>query len=90
MLSKYEDSRDSFPEFRSFLRLLLRNKNSNYTVPVIEVVSLIKEYKPTVFWYLRREGSNELNLAIITSTTLPAEQAETRIDSLIQELEDRY
>ncbi|MBU9722726.1 MULTISPECIES: hypothetical protein [Bacillaceae] len=86
MLNTLEDSKKSYGEFRNLLRLLIRLQNNKHTIPVVEVVSLIKAKKPNIFYLLRREAEIDTNLSIIISTTIAEEQAEQRVNSLIEKI----
>lgn len=87
MLSNHEDNADSFLEFRSFFRLLLRTKHPTYSLPVIELVSLTKKNKPNVFYFLRREAEKDFMLSVLTGNLMETKQAEERLNEFKGKLE---
>ncbi|WP_416150761.1 hypothetical protein ACM26V_07285 [Salipaludibacillus sp. HK11] len=86
MLADLEDNAAAFPEFRSFFRLLLRTKHPTLSLPVIELISLLKKKKPTVFYYLRQEAKKDFMLSILTGNLMSAEQAEKRFHEFKERL----
>lgn len=87
LLETMDDTNDSFPDFRIFLKQLLRTKHSKISLPVIEMITLVKRDKPNLYRYLRELGRTDLNISIIVGTTMPAKDAEQRLAQLLDRLE---
>lgn len=84
MLEKIPDKPNYSYDFVTYLKSFLRIR-PNETLPTIEVITLIKHYKPVVFTKLRRMSSNNLMLEILTELSMDIETAEKNLKEIIKE-----
>lgn len=82
LLEKYSDEPDSAYEFLVFLRNLLKIQ-SETPLPTIEIMTLIKQYKPLVFYELRKMSNTNLMLEILTELSMDVGAAEKKLKDLI-------
>lgn len=81
LLQKYPDEPNSTLTFVSFLRSFLRIR-SRETLPTVEVMTLIREFKPNVFHMMKNLSKQDNMLAILTELSMELREAEERIQSL--------
>lgn len=83
LLNNYPDDSDTTHEFVVFLKSFLRIQ-SEQPLPTIEIMTLIKQYKPVVFSELRRMSSKNLMLEILTELSTDLETANENLENLIK------
>lgn len=49
LLNDYPDREESTSAFLNYVRLVLKYKVSNLKLPLIEIMTLFKEYKPRIY-----------------------------------------
>lgn len=86
LVEKKPDTADSVPDFLAFLRHFFRNKHPKYSLPTIEIISIIKHKKPTVFYFLRRQSSRDPMLQLVIDVEIDLEKALERIQFLKSKL----
>jgi hypothetical protein len=82
LLEGQPDDSNSVFEFISFLRYFLRIKAKD-PIPTIEVMTLIKEYKPTVFNTLKQMSKKNDRLLFLTELSMGVNIAEERLNKII-------
>ncbi|MGY4689592.1 hypothetical protein [Salibacterium sp. K-3] len=79
MLETYPDSKNSVQDFRNFMRYFLRLKPADQPLPTLEIMSILKQNKPTVFQTLKQQGKTDNVLGLLTETSITPETAESRL-----------
>ncbi|MED1201933.1 hypothetical protein [Heyndrickxia acidicola] len=84
LLEEYPDESTSACEFLNFLRSFLRI--SANPLPIKEVMTLIKENKPTVLFTLKKMSNTNMMVRILTglSTDMDIRVAEYRLRKIIK------
>lgn len=82
LLTELPDTAESVPDFLKFLRNFFRNKHPKFALPSIEIISIIKHEKPTVFYFLRKQSSRDQMLQLIIGVEMDREQALERLELL--------
>ncbi|MED1201934.1 hypothetical protein [Heyndrickxia acidicola] len=82
LLEGQPDNSNSVVEFISFLRYFLRIKAKD-PIPTIEVMTLIKEYKPIVFNILKQMSKKNDRLRFLTELSMGLTLAEERLNKII-------
>ena len=85
LLKNYPDSVDSTLVFVRFLRSFLQGNNQQEVLPVIEVMTLLKEHKPNVFHSMRKLSEKDNLLAFLTGLSMNLQEAEDRLQSIYEE-----
>lgn len=83
LLHNKPDDMNSVHDFVVYLRSLLRLE-TNEPLPKMEIMTLIKHYKPVVFWGLRKLSSQNVMLDILTHLSMDLETAEKNLKKLVQ------
>ncbi|WP_018924398.1 hypothetical protein [Salsuginibacillus kocurii] len=86
MLDKTPDEERSLHEFVKLYRGLIRLKPKECTIPMIEITSVLKVKKPTVFHALRKHGKSDPFYQTITSSVMEEELALERLETLKHQL----
>jgi hypothetical protein len=73
--SKYAD------EFLRFLRSFMKI-NVKGPLPIIEIMTIIKAYKPTVFFNLKKMANQNMLLRILTEESMELKKAKKRLNRL--------
>ncbi|PLT35789.1 hypothetical protein [Bacillus sp. V5-8f] len=84
MLVDYPDNADSASYFVSFLRLFLRQKPSSSYLPTIEIMTIIKHEKPTVFFMMRKLAKYDFNLELLTGLHMDYEKARENLQNQLK------
>lgn len=82
ILDKVPDEADSTVIFVNFLRNFLRLKTKD-PIPTIEVMTIIKHQKPTIFYNMRKLSKLDPILEVLTNISMDLEKAEERIEALL-------
>ncbi|MFB5664369.1 hypothetical protein [Alteribacillus sp. HJP-4] len=83
MLDFYTDNTYAVPKFKNFFRFFLRLEGDSRPLPSLELMAVLKEKKPTVFYYLKKDGANDKVIGILTDSPMSYEIAEKRINHYI-------
>ncbi|WLD94724.1 hypothetical protein [Alkalihalobacillus sp. AL-G] len=87
MLSKYPDDLDSAQKFYQFFLKMMRAKQPDEELPLVEMVTILKYDKPTTFHFLKRQSSYNVSLNLLTQIEMNLESAITNIKELLEEKE---
>lgn len=79
MLELLDDDRKNTDEFAKFLRLFLRLKPRTYSLPMMEVMTVLKYRKPYVFEAIKARGKNEAYFHFLTGITTDLRTAEKNL-----------
>lgn len=82
LLKTYPDDVSSVHEFVVFLRSFLRI-NSEEPLPKMEVMTLIKHYKPVIFWGIKKMSQENVMLNLMTHLTTDIETAEANLEKIL-------
>ncbi|KMY54432.1 hypothetical protein AC623_11350 [Bacillus sp. FJAT-27231] len=82
LLKKYPDSPDAAYDFVVYLRSFLKIQ-SKKPLPTIEIMTLLKKYKPNVFYALRKMAEKNIMLNILTELPMESEAAEKKLKRLL-------
>ena len=66
LIIEYPDDRNAIPEFKSFITEFIKTKTNIVTLPIEEIMSIIKQKKPLVFSILHSEYSNNIIFNVVT------------------------
>ncbi|MED1202320.1 hypothetical protein [Heyndrickxia acidicola] len=83
LLEKYPDRSKNAAEFLSFLRDFLKISIKD-PLPIVEIMTIIKEYKPTVFFTLKKMANKNMMLQILTESSMESRVANNRLKMLVQ------
>lgn len=81
LLKRCPDNTEAAYDFVAYLRSLLKIQ-SKAPLPASEIMTLLKKYKPNVFYTLRRMAKKNLMLNILTDVPTDMESAEERLRKL--------
>jgi hypothetical protein len=87
LLQNYPDDSGSTLVFGRFLRAFLRTNTCKEVLPTIEVMTLIKEHKPTIFHTMKKLSEKDSMLAILTGLSMDSSEAENRLQSIYESKE---
>jgi hypothetical protein len=79
MLELLDDDRKNADEFARFLRLFLRVKPRTHSLPMMEVMTVLKYRKPYVFESIKARGKNESYFQFLTGITTDLRTAEKNL-----------
>jgi len=82
MLEDYPDHADSVSYFVNFLRLFLRVKPSKINLPTVEIMTIIKFEKPTVFYKMRKLAKYDFNLEFLTGLQMEHTKARENLKNI--------
>lgn len=82
LLKKCPDDVSSVHEFIVFLRTFLRIETDE-PLPKMEVMTLIKHYKPAVFWGIKKMAKNNVMFNLLTHLTTDLETAEANLEKIL-------
>ena len=82
LLDELPDTAESVPEFLKFLRYFFRNKHPKFPLPSIEIISIIRQVKPTVFYFLRKQSTRDPILQMVIDLHIDVKHAQERIQEL--------
>jgi len=85
MLDKYPDNPENFYEFLFYLRNLLRANRSGDILPMTEIMSVIKHYKPSIYSELKKRSNNNLMLEILTELSMDIDTADDNLKKIMSE-----
>ncbi|MED0680113.1 hypothetical protein P4S83_13005 [Aneurinibacillus thermoaerophilus] len=83
LLEKHHDESQHYYIFTSFFKGLLREKAIGETLPIIELITILKHEKPTIFFTMKKQKEHWLD--IISSVELDIEEAKERLKRMIDE-----
>ncbi|PSL46926.1 hypothetical protein B0H94_10577 [Salsuginibacillus halophilus] len=86
LLAEVPDDPSRLNDFVKQYRILLRLQPKNYTVPLIELTSLLKEEKPLIFRAMRSYSRSVMAVQAPLETTISKERAEARLEKFKAEL----
>ncbi len=84
LLQNYPDDSESALVFVRFLRAFLRIEAGKEPFPAVEVMALIKEHKPNIFYAMRKLSEKDNMLAILTGLSMDPQEAERRLQSIYE------
>ncbi|WP_026675025.1 hypothetical protein [Alkalihalobacterium bogoriense] len=85
MLKETPDKKEAVLLYKTFLKNFLRTKTSSIPLPSVEVMTVIKHKKPTVFSLLRKEASYSDVLYYLTNIEAKYQDAERKLAHIINE-----
>ncbi|UOE96097.1 hypothetical protein [Alkalihalobacillus sp. LMS39] len=85
MLKETPDNKEAVMLYKTFLKSFLRTKTNSIPLPSVEVMSVIKRKKPTIFSLLRKEASYSDVLYYLTSIEVNYQDAERKLAHIINE-----
>lgn len=85
MLEKYPDNPKNFYEFMVYLRTLLRGNRRGDILPMTEIMSVIKHYKPSIYSELKKRANNNLMLEILTELSMDIQLADENLKKIMSD-----
>ncbi len=76
------DEKSSLASFANFLRGFLRIRNAKHSLPSAEIMTIIKNKKPTVFYFLKKQASQNPSLQLLTELEIDFNKAVERLENL--------
>ncbi|MFC0559112.1 hypothetical protein [Halalkalibacter alkalisediminis] len=86
LIIEYPDDRHAIPEFTSFITKLVKTKTNTVTLPIEDVMAIMKEKKPLVFSILRSEYSNNIMINVVTHIDKEYGEAYRKLNDLKRKL----
>ena len=93
MLSKFDqmiveipDEKQAIPEFIQFIKTFLRTRTEEVTLPVADVMAILKHKKPSVFKAIRTQYSHNVMFNVVTNIDIDYYEAYKRLSVLKQKL----
>jgi hypothetical protein len=83
MLEDYPDEASSTYNFSNFLKLFLRSKKTETTLPTIEVMTIIKHEKPNIYYHLKKLGNSDSRLEFLTNLSMDYKKANENINKIL-------
>jgi hypothetical protein len=81
ILEKYPDCSSNAVEFLNFLRSFLKLRVKD-PLPILEIMTIIKAYKPIVFFNLKQMSNQNMLLKILTENSMELKAAKERLNRL--------
>jgi hypothetical protein len=85
MLEDYPDESGSTYNFSNFLKLFLRSRAISTTLPTVEVMTIIKHEKPTIYYNLRQQGNFDSTMEFLTSVSIDYDKANENINKILSD-----
>ncbi|WP_100404693.1 hypothetical protein [Bacillus solitudinis] len=82
LIIELPDKRESIPEFKSFITAFLRTKTTAISLPIGDVMAIIKHKKPLVFSVMRSEYSKNIMINVVTHMDIEYSHAYRRLNEL--------
>jgi hypothetical protein len=82
LLKKHPDVPQSLSVFSQFLRYFLRTKTSGIELPSVEVMTVLKNEKPNVYYLMKKQSKNNVVMNMLTNIEMDIKEAENRLSSL--------
>ncbi len=86
MIMEVPDEKRSIPEFKQFITTFLRTKTKEVTLPVADVMAIMKKKKPFVFAAIRNQYSHNVMFNVVTHIDVDYYEAYKRLNDLKQKL----
>lgn len=83
MLNKYDDEPRYLTIYRSFIRQFIRFKTVDNALPVIEVMSIFKAERPTLFYLLKKDQTATFHF--LTHIDLDEHIARDRVNKFLHQ-----
>lgn len=83
MLQTYPDDQKYALRFYSFFKAT-RFVNDEY-IPFLEMGSILKHKKPTIFYELKRSFNRNFIIEVVTTATMDYDDAQKRIDTILSQ-----
>jgi hypothetical protein len=83
ILTKFDDNIVHLNEFKNFLSNLLKAKRSEADLPLLEIITILRHEKPTLFYVLKKQASGNLPLEMLTSLDGDYSRAKKEIKKLV-------
>lgn len=81
-LDKYEDRPSNALLFTDFFRYVIRkNNNQKRTLPLTEMITLVKHNKPSIYYEMKRHSST--TLSILFDLVMEKEVAQQRLNTYL-------
>lgn len=84
LINNYPDDVKSVHEFVVYLRSFIRIETEE-PLPKKEVMTLIKHYKPIVFWGIKKMSQGNVMFDLLTHLTMDLEKAEENLEKILVE-----
>lgn len=82
LLKKHPDVPESLSVFTQFVRYFLRTETSGDELPSVEVMTVLKNEKPSVFYLMKKQAKNNVVMSMLTNIEMDIEEAENRLNKL--------
>jgi hypothetical protein len=83
LLEECPDRSKNVEEFLNYIRVLLKTEVSDRDqLPLIEIMTIIKTHKPTVFFNLQKMADHNMMLRILTEESMELKAAKERLNRL--------
>jgi hypothetical protein len=82
LLKKHPDAPESVPIFTQFIKYFLRTNTSGEELPSLEVMTVLKNEKPTVSYLIKKQSKNNVVMSMLTSVDMDISEAESKLNKL--------
>lgn len=82
ILNRYDDQPQHLSVYRNFIRQFIRLKPQGNTLPVVEIMSILKAERPNLFYLLKKDQTETFQ--ILTRIEFDAQVARERIQRILQ------
>ncbi|MFC7371638.1 hypothetical protein ACFQPF_08110 [Fictibacillus iocasae] len=81
ILILYDDSMESLPIFTSYVRSLLQIRTKGFSLPTLEIMSVMREEKPNIVYYMRHYSPDD-TIRMLSLLKMDYKQAKRKLEQL--------
>ncbi|MCL7748446.1 hypothetical protein [Halalkalibacter alkaliphilus] len=86
LIMETPDERKFVLTFKEFIITLLKTKTTTVTIPIVEVMTVIKTKKPLVFSILKKEYDNNIIMNVVTQIDVEYREAYRKLNDIKRQL----
>jgi hypothetical protein len=86
LLKKHSDTPESVPIFTQFIKYFLRTNTSGEELPTLEVMTVLKNEKPTVSYLMKKQSKNNVVMSMLTGIDMDISEAENKLNRLKRQI----
>ncbi|KHF39955.1 hypothetical protein [Halalkalibacter okhensis] len=82
LIMETPDERQYVQTYKKFIILLLKTRTTAVTLPISEIMTVIKTKKPVIFSTLRRDYKNNIAMNVVTNIDVEYREAYRKLNDL--------
>lgn len=82
LLKKHPDVPESVSVFTQFVKYFLRTYTAGEELPSVEVMAVLKNEKPNVFYLMKKQSRNNVVMSMLTNIEIDIDEAESTLNKL--------